>query len=476
MHLYRYIVVLFFVLSTMNESLYSITDDLYRQIKASLPTLPTFRQLSNEGKVNVSHRAFIDEESYPNYSLVPLRTLEELLDSFFTMMNGYLDREKSWYGSTAKLQQLIQPGNSAFLPYAQKEIVDPHTAIICKGDLHGDLHSLMAFIEQLEEFGWTQPPEPLKIIHPRARLLFLGDYVDRGIWGVEVISLLMLLKLHNPDKVFLIRGNHEDVLMTSRFGFTREFFSKYAREKKSTKNCVFEKIAQFYEYLPSVFYLGCGSSPISFLQCCHGGMEMGYNPKELLASEKSFQFIEGCNRMKECSALPDIPITMGYGNSCPIKEAFTDFIPLSPTEPFPFGFLWNDFIVDPLEMSCAIPSRGIGCNKEFTHALLNAASTEKCRLVGVIRAHQHKASNNDPMMKLLFQCNGCAQLWKEPGCLKVEPGMVITLLLSPDSIMGTPQPGYTGFNYDTCLFLQTAHKLTNWRMWSFNNDIYEKSE
>ncbi|GFP57774.1 putative serine/threonine-protein phosphatase C22H10.04 [Trichoderma asperellum] len=96
----------------------------------------------------------------------------------------------------------------------ESNVVHVKAPITVVGDIHGQFYDL---IEIFRIGGYC----------PDTNYLFLGDYVDRGMFSVETISLLVCLKLRYPERVHLIRGNHESRGVTQSYGFYTECSRKY---------------------------------------------------------------------------------------------------------------------------------------------------------------------------------------------------------------------------------------------------------
>ena len=76
------------------------------------------------------------------------------------------------------------------------------------GDVHGSFHALLRNLCHMRQLGHLD--EDFRL-HPRVMLVCLGDYVDYGPYGVEVLWTLLWLQLRNRRQVVLLGGNHEDV-------------------------------------------------------------------------------------------------------------------------------------------------------------------------------------------------------------------------------------------------------------------------
>ena len=121
------------------------------------------------------------------------------------------------------------------------------------GDVHGQFHDLM----ELFKIGGNSPD---------TNYLFMGDYVDRGYYSVETVTLLVALKVRFKDRITILRGNHESRQITQVYGFYDECLRKYGNAN------VWKYFTDLFDYLPLTALV---DSQVNF-KCCFFGLENAF--------------------------------------------------------------------------------------------------------------------------------------------------------------------------------------------------------
>ena len=121
--------------------------------------------------------------------------------------------------------------------------------VVIIGDIHGQFMDMMNMFAELRR-------EPRQ---NNGKFVFLGDYVDRGEFGCEVMGYLLALKLQYPKYVFMLRGNHETEEMTTDFNFRTQVLDRFDED-------IYQEFLDLFDSLP----LGCVVN--NKLLCVHGGI------------------------------------------------------------------------------------------------------------------------------------------------------------------------------------------------------------
>eukprot|EP00038_Savillea_parva_P019708 m.28477 g.28477 ORF g.28477 m.28477 type:complete len:314 (-) comp4521_c0_seq1:274-1215(-) len=171
-----------------------------------------------------------------------------------TTTSGWSTSEGDGYIETLKQCKMLTEGQIRTLCNKAREIfmkesnVQPVACpVTVVGDVHGQLYDLL----EMFHIGGDAPD---------TNYLFMGDYVDRGIHSVETVSLVVALKVRYPERVTMIRGNHESRQITQVYGFYEECLRKY-----NTPD-VWIMFTDLFDYIPLTALVE------NQIFCPHGGL------------------------------------------------------------------------------------------------------------------------------------------------------------------------------------------------------------
>jgi hypothetical protein len=130
--------------------------------------------------------------------------------------------------------------------------------LLVLGDLHGCYSCLKAALLQADFFDKVEAHRQDPAHHPEMILVLLGDYIDRGKFGLAgTLRGAMQLQVKLPDNVYMLRGNHEyyvemggKVLAPVRPCEAMDSIAKVARQE------VFVQYMKLFEALPTSLAVG----------------------------------------------------------------------------------------------------------------------------------------------------------------------------------------------------------------------------
>ncbi|ABL88972.1 bis(5'nucleosyl)-tetraphosphatase, ApaH [Pyrobaculum islandicum DSM 4184] len=158
-------------------------------------------------------------------------------------------------------------------------VVEVEGRFTAVGDIHGDYKTLSQIFDE-----WESP------------YLFLGDYVDRGDMGLEVV--VEVFKLYLEGKAVVLRGNHESPIMNIDGGFLDELCEKIG----SKCGAVYKEFKKTFAALPLVAVIN------KRVMAFHGGIPLRDDMTPVSLEE--------------------------------VRKINGDLI--TPTDPIAFQILWND--------------------------------------------------------------------------------------------------------------------------------------
>jgi diadenosine tetraphosphatase ApaH/serine/threonine PP2A family protein phosphatase len=193
-------------------------------------------------------------------------------------------RPESKFDLVGELQALAYEVDSIFA--SERSLLRIKQPVFVIGDLHGNYRDLMCFATRfgllhsadftpatfLCECNWLGLHPSFSFFLTSISLLcvVLGDYVDKGPHSLEVLAFLLAMKRLHPNKVYLLRGNHETYEINSG-GMNNpssllEMCHEAAGDNQVKAACLFERCNDVFDRLPLAALID------GRIFCAHGGI------------------------------------------------------------------------------------------------------------------------------------------------------------------------------------------------------------
>lgn len=344
----------------------------------------------------------------------------KILAYMINFMDDYYDlRTDSNSNSRARVykEETFWDNMAYVIPVLCRQVVDEcfhddpivtsvHVPAFVIGDIHGNFTDIWYIYHNVIN---NKRYENYKIV-------FLGDYVDRGPMPLEILVFLFSLKLVDPERIIMLRGNHEVTKVNKKYGFkclvTQIYEDTGIVNANILHKLIYNSINAVFDNLPLAAVIKARDKLGIF--CCHGGL-----PSEYLRGDSRPWTVDEINRFQPAFK----PHNLVPKKRCPVGQSVLNEI------------LWNDPI--PIRMWRNVrgqgklfynnKKRGGHCSwftEEATNRFLHA---NHLRLI--IRGHQFKSTKNDgyafsfrdnQVLTVFSSSNYCGTESNVTGCVVID--------------------------------------------------------
>lgn len=213
---------------------------------------------------------------------IDVNTKEKFL-GYLTKLKEYILKDEVIWRKEQNFNKRIIYGSYLDLSKAKNVIVI--------GDIHSSNTGFFSILNDLKDKDvFVDVNNSLKLKENNF-LISTGDILDRGVYNIEIYLLFSILKLENPNNVYLIAGNHEEELFSKFWDSNAsyeivletihniyknkhhdDFNIEWYGEHKKYIYYLIELFLQITTLMPNVIFAKMPNDKI--IQFCHGGIDI----------------------------------------------------------------------------------------------------------------------------------------------------------------------------------------------------------